>query len=104
MNDFIQQGWQCPICKRVYSPSTPCCFTCGGESITTTSTDGFVTEDDYVYNKKKHRYEYKYVPVRNPPNFTSISTGYAQFTAEEVEKEADNDQNRQSSSGSDTSD
>lgn len=94
MNDFIQQGWQCPICKRVYSPSTPCCFTCGGESITTTSTDDFVTEDDYVYNKKKHRYEYKYVPVLNPTN----------FTREDVEKEANNDQNRQSGSGSDTSD
>lgn len=38
MNDFsIQQGWQCPLCKRVYSPFTPCCFTCGGESVTTTS-------------------------------------------------------------------
>lgn len=24
------QGWQCPICKRVYSPTTPCCFYCGG--------------------------------------------------------------------------
>lgn len=22
-------GWQCPICKRVYSPTTPCCFYCG---------------------------------------------------------------------------
>lgn len=38
MNDFIaQQGWQCPLCKRVYSPDTPCCWYCGGESTTTTS-------------------------------------------------------------------
>ena len=34
----VQQGWQCPICKRVYSPFTPCCFSCGGEGIIT-STD-----------------------------------------------------------------
>lgn len=35
---FAQQGWQCPICKRVYSPLTPVCFYCGGESKTWTST------------------------------------------------------------------
>ena len=35
--NYPQQGWQCPICKRVYSPSTPCCLSCGGESVTFTS-------------------------------------------------------------------
>ena len=25
------QGWQCPICKRVYSPTTPFCYYCGNE-------------------------------------------------------------------------
>ena len=40
MNDFAaQQGWQCPVCKRVYSPFTPCCFYCGEEGMTKTSTD-----------------------------------------------------------------
>lgn len=33
------QGWQCPICKRVYSPFTPCCFNCGGEGMTKASID-----------------------------------------------------------------
>jgi len=28
MNLLIQQGWQCPCCQRVYSPTTPMCFTC----------------------------------------------------------------------------
>ena len=27
-NLFIQQGWQCPICGRIYSPTTPMCFYC----------------------------------------------------------------------------
>jgi len=36
--NFAQQGWQCPICRRVYSPLTPVCFYCGGESKTWTST------------------------------------------------------------------
>lgn len=40
MNDnlnglFAQQGWQCPICKRVYSPFTQMCFYCGQKETTT---------------------------------------------------------------------
>ena len=30
-NLFIPQGWQCPICKRVYSPTTSLCLYCGNE-------------------------------------------------------------------------
>jgi len=32
------QGWQCPICRRVYSPNTPWCFYCGNETYTTSTT------------------------------------------------------------------
>lgn len=40
MDDFsVRQGWQCPLCKRVYSPFTPVCSYCGGEAIIKTSTD-----------------------------------------------------------------
>lgn len=28
MNLMIQQGWQCPCCSKVYSPTTPMCFYC----------------------------------------------------------------------------
>ena len=35
---FAPQGWQCPICKRVYSPTIPMCFTCGNEEIKTVTT------------------------------------------------------------------
>lgn len=34
---FPQQGWQCPICHRVYSPITPMCYYCGNEKYTTTT-------------------------------------------------------------------
>ena len=34
----VQQGWQCPICKRVYAPSTPMGWYCGEEGRTKTST------------------------------------------------------------------
>ena len=36
---FIPQGWQCPVCKRVYSPDFPFCTACGNtETYTTTNT------------------------------------------------------------------
>lgn len=35
---FVQQGWQCPICGRVYSPFTPMCYSCGGEQKIETNT------------------------------------------------------------------
>jgi len=37
--EFVQQGWQCPICKRVYAPSIPMCFYCGNDLKNETSTD-----------------------------------------------------------------
>lgn len=30
-NLFCNKGWQCPICGRVYSPTTPMCFYCGNK-------------------------------------------------------------------------
>ena len=37
--EFALQGWQCPICKRVYSPTTPMCYYCGnGVPYTVSST------------------------------------------------------------------
>ena len=39
---YVPQGWQCPICKRVYSPMTPSCYFCPEKmdiTITTTATN-----------------------------------------------------------------
>lgn len=30
---FIQKGWECPKCGRVYSPITPMCLYCGNKQI-----------------------------------------------------------------------
>ena len=35
----VEQGWQCPICKRVYAPSVPMCFYCGGDAKITTKVE-----------------------------------------------------------------
>ena len=36
-HQLIQQGWQCPVCKRVYSPATYVCWYCGGSGCTATT-------------------------------------------------------------------
>ena len=67
--NFAQQGWQCPICKRVYSPLTMMCYYCGAEGITRTSTGtGTGTSSDWVKHQKE------------PSSFTDTSTGYATYT------------------------
>lgn len=39
--DVTPKGWECPKCGRVYSPTTPMCFYCGGEqTVTATSVTG----------------------------------------------------------------
>ena len=68
MNDFsAQQGWQCPICKTVYSPFTPMCCYCGQAGMTKTTTgtgtadidwqkQQSVTTSDLVFNAGGHLY------------------------------------------------
>ena len=37
---FAQQGWQCPICKRIYSPHTFMCYYCSNqETVVSTGTE-----------------------------------------------------------------
>ena len=37
VNPWVAKGWQCPICGRVYSPTTYMCLFCGGKEVTVTS-------------------------------------------------------------------
>lgn len=45
---FAQQGWQCPICKRVYSPFTPMCWYCGNGKQTTVTSTGTDINPGYI--------------------------------------------------------
>lgn len=46
----VPMGWQCPVCGRVYSPTTIQCFYCGNEHFTTT-TGTHVFSDDELWAK-----------------------------------------------------
>ena len=42
------QGWQCPKCKHVYSPTTPMCWYCGNHKTYTTTTTTINSGDFYL--------------------------------------------------------
>ena len=51
--DFTAQGWQCPICKRVYSPTTPMCYYCGNSvpyMISSTTVSDVI---DYLHHESE---------------------------------------------------
>ena len=50
---FTQQGWECPKCGKVYSPTTIMCLTCGQEvktNITTNTPWNTVTVTNDIIN------------------------------------------------------
>ena len=61
-NNFVQQGWQCPLCGRVYSPMTPMCFTCNNQkTVLSTGSSGYsaVVRNDMVSTKSNNEEEKK---------------------------------------------
>lgn len=40
-----QQGWQCPQCKNIYSPTTPMCYVCSNNNHKTVGNLGSVNVD-----------------------------------------------------------
>lgn len=49
----VNKGWQCPICERVYSPSTPICFSCNNKQTTECVDENLVPFDkvcEYLSN------------------------------------------------------
>jgi hypothetical protein len=51
MNVCVPQGWQCPICGRVYSPTTTMCLYCHTGEKTYTSTGIFRVEWGHTDSK-----------------------------------------------------
>lgn len=50
-DQLIWQGWQCPKCKRVYSPQTQMCPYCGGGY--SVSTEIVTNDPEQMANKYK---------------------------------------------------
>ena len=40
------EGWRCPVCGRVYSPTTPMCFYCSNKEVKQTTTTTWPGTDD----------------------------------------------------------
>lgn len=43
---FTPQGWQCPICGAVWSPSTMMCYNCTGKKTSFTVSSGVYENKD----------------------------------------------------------
>lgn len=50
-----EQGWQCPICRRVYNPRQEMCLYCGGDSISkqTDSTQPYTPGQGFTWVTNK---------------------------------------------------
>ena len=56
--NFIPQGWECPKCKRVYSPTTSMCAHCPTQTMTgTTSTSIQFSEFGTTGTSLTHNFE-----------------------------------------------
>ena len=62
-----QQGWQCPVCKRVYSPMTSMCLYCGKQETVSAET-----------NTKDFATSYPYGMIRNDCQTSFCSTSAKQ--------------------------
>ena len=51
MYGYAQQGWQCPLCGRVYSPTTLMCYYCGGQTKTTTHTGAILNFNSEIFEQ-----------------------------------------------------
>lgn len=56
MNNFINQGWQCPICKNINAPWVQQC-PCEGKSAWITSTGSIPPDNATTYYKHECRFE-----------------------------------------------
>lgn len=44
LQTLVQQGWQCPLCKKIYAPHIPECYSCNNRESTITTSNTKDTE------------------------------------------------------------
>ncbi len=59
MPQYIPQGWQCPVCKRVYAPDWPFCTVCGNTGETTVTATNTTPVD--TFGKDAHGFARDYM-------------------------------------------
>lgn len=89
--NFAQQGWQCPICHAIWSPTTPMCYNCTGKEKTYTFGSGKYKVNDinkYIENVSKYidKYvenintnKYSNVTITNSPSTKTIHNGETDY-------------------------
>ena len=70
--DWGPQGWRCPVCGRVYSPTTPMCFYCSNKEGTVQTTGTSINDSGWweEYLKKSQTGK----PVNDNPSTTTATT------------------------------
>lgn len=53
LKPVVPQGWQCPICGRVYSPTTMFCLCCARNEIMEVTSETYIVPEDMRGEKKK---------------------------------------------------
>ena len=57
---WVQKGWQCPVCNRVYSPTTVMCLYCGNPNVKTEGKPEVTSYSDKTSEYFKERDWKKY--------------------------------------------
>lgn len=70
--DWSPQGWRCPVCGRVYSPTTPMCFYCSNKEGTVQTTGTSINDSEWWEEYLKQSQTGK--PVNDNPSITTATT------------------------------
>lgn len=70
--DWSPQGWRCPVCGRVYSPTTPMCFYCSNKERTVQTTGTSINDSKWWEEYLKQSQTGK--PVNDNPSITTATT------------------------------
>lgn len=70
--NWAPQGWRCPVCGRVYSPTTPMCFYCSNQEGTVQTTGTSVNDSEWweEYLKQSQTGQ----PTNDNPSTTTATT------------------------------
>lgn len=69
--NWAPEGWRCPMCGRVYSPTTPMCFYCSNKEGTIQTTGTSINDNEWWKEYLNRSQTGK--PVNDNPSTTTAS-------------------------------